>query len=112
MAGKTFKSIQEELAHYKERAATLEETLADTQATLEDFQQSSKELEEELERELEQSERRFRDLKTKNEVLKNEVDEWKVIRAFSLFIYHPFNITLSLPLYSTSFTAKILSNEI
>ncbi|CAG8568743.1 7419_t:CDS:2 [Ambispora leptoticha] len=77
MAGKTFKSIQEELEHYKTRALELEENLAETQAALEEFQQSSKELEEELERELEQSEKMCRDLKTKNEQLKNEVDVWK-----------------------------------
>ncbi|KAG9287383.1 hypothetical protein G9A89_023755 [Geosiphon pyriformis] len=77
MAGKTFKTIHEELAHYKARAAELEATLAETQATLEEFQQSSREFEEELERELEQSEKRFKDVKAKNETLKNEIDEWK-----------------------------------
>jgi hypothetical protein len=45
---------------------------------MEEFQVTSRELEEDLERELEQSEKRHRELKLKNETLKNEVDEWKV----------------------------------
>jgi len=44
---------------------------------MEEFQVTSRELEEDLERELEQSEQRHRDLKAKNEALKNEVDDWK-----------------------------------
>lgn len=77
MAGKTFSSIKEELEHYKAHAAALEATLLETQSAMEEFQVTSRELEEDLERELEQSEKRHRELKSKNEVLRNEVDEWK-----------------------------------
>ncbi|CAJ0850655.1 6060_t:CDS:2 [Entrophospora sp. SA101] len=72
-----FSSINEELAHYKTRVFDLEQTLLDTQSSMEEFQSSSRELEEELERELEQSERRYVDIKAKNEMLKDEVDQWK-----------------------------------
>jgi len=77
MAGKTFSSVKEELEHFKAHAAALEATLLETQSAMEEFQVTSRELEEDLERELEQSEKRHRDLKTKNEALRNEVDEWK-----------------------------------
>ncbi|RIA80867.1 hypothetical protein C1645_837933 [Glomus cerebriforme] len=77
MAGKTFSSIKEELEHYKAHAAALEETLHETQSAMEEFQVTSRELEEDLERELEQSEKRYKELKLKNEILRNEVDEWK-----------------------------------
>jgi hypothetical protein len=77
MAGKTFSSVKEELEHYKAHAAALEATLHETQSAMEEFQVTSRELEEDLERELEQSEQRHRDLKSRNEALKNEVDDWK-----------------------------------
>ncbi|CAG8613391.1 4230_t:CDS:2 [Funneliformis caledonium] len=77
MAGKRFSSIKEELEHYKARTAALEATLLETQSGMEEFQATSRELEEDLERELEQSEKRYKELKSKNEALKNEVDEWK-----------------------------------
>jgi DNA repair exonuclease SbcCD ATPase subunit len=77
MAGKTFSSIQEELEFYKSHAGSLELTVAETQATLEEFQLTSKDLEEDLERELEQAERRCRELRSKNEQLKDDVDSWK-----------------------------------
>jgi hypothetical protein len=77
MAIKTFSSINDELDHYKAHAAALEATLLETQSAMEEFQVTSRELEEDLERELEQSEKRYKELKSKNEVLKGEVDEWK-----------------------------------
>ncbi|CAI2165455.1 5714_t:CDS:2 [Funneliformis geosporum] len=77
MAARNFSSIKEELEHYKARTAALEATLLETQAGMEEFQTTSRELEEDLERELEQSEKRYKDLKLKNEALKSEVDEWK-----------------------------------
>jgi hypothetical protein len=60
------------LEFYKSQIAELEAELAD-------FQQSSRELETELEKELEASEKQHRDLKNKNEALRYEVEEWKVV---------------------------------
>lgn len=68
-------SADDALAYYKEQIRELEDELAD-------FQASSKELERELEKELEHSEKQHRDLVTKNEALKYEVDEWKVCLMF------------------------------
>ena len=62
----------ETLEFYKSQIAELEAELAD-------FQQSSRELETELEKELEASEKQHRDLKNKNEALRYEVEEWKVV---------------------------------
>lgn len=62
----------ETLEFYKSQIAELEAELAD-------FQQSSRELETELEKELEASEKQHRDLKNKNETLRYEVEEWKVV---------------------------------
>ncbi|CAI2161390.1 2059_t:CDS:2 [Funneliformis geosporum] len=84
MAARNFSSIKEELEHYKARTAALEATLLETQAGMEEFQTTSRELEEDLERELEQSEKRYKDLKLKNEALKSEVDEWKLDSLRSL----------------------------
>ncbi|KAF8540834.1 hypothetical protein BDD12DRAFT_804208 [Trichophaea hybrida] len=58
------------LEFYKSQIRELEAELAD-------FQASSRELEQELEKELEASEKQHRDLRTKNEGLRYEVDEWK-----------------------------------
>jgi predicted nucleic acid-binding Zn-ribbon protein len=60
------------LEFYKSQIKELEAELAD-------FQASSRELETELEKELEASEKQHRELRNKNEALKYEVDEWKVI---------------------------------
>ncbi|CAG8559935.1 2117_t:CDS:2 [Paraglomus occultum] len=77
MTGKTFADIHEELAYYKAQTTNLQLELEDTRASLEEFQQTSRELEEDLERELETVEKRCKDLRAKNEALKNEVDDWK-----------------------------------
>jgi len=77
MTGKKFASMKDELEHFKAHAAALEATLLETQSAMEEFQTTSRELEEDLERELEQSESKQRELKSKNEALRNEVDEWK-----------------------------------
>lgn len=47
---------------------------------LEEFQQSSKELEAELEKEIDSTERRCKEIKIRNDALRQEVDEWKVKR--------------------------------
>ncbi|KAG0235352.1 hypothetical protein BGW41_000846 [Actinomortierella wolfii] len=73
----TFNSVEEELAYYKERAETLQQTLEETSQTLEEFQLSSKELEEELEREIDSTEKRYNEIKLRNEALRSEVDDWK-----------------------------------
>lgn len=65
----------EALEFYKSQIRELETELAD-------FQASSRELEQELEKELEASEKQHRDLRSKNEALRYEVDEWKVSQAF------------------------------
>jgi len=77
MTGKTFSSIKEELEYYKTYSMTLEETLNETQNALEEFQMTSRELEEDLERELEQSEKKYKELKVKNEFLIRDSEEWK-----------------------------------
>ncbi|CAG8688301.1 4720_t:CDS:2, partial [Dentiscutata erythropus] len=77
MAGNSFANINEELAYYKSRVSELEETLNQTQAELDEVQTSARDFEEELMRELEQSEKIHQELRSKNECLKNEVDEWK-----------------------------------
>ncbi|CUS11993.1 unnamed protein product [Tuber aestivum] len=61
---------KEALAYYKSQIQQLESELAD-------FQASSKELEQELEKELEASEKQHLDLRSKNEGLRYEVEEWK-----------------------------------
>lgn len=65
-------SSDETLDFYKSHVRELEAELAD-------FQASSRELEQELEKELEASEKQHRDLRNKNEALRYEVDEWKVV---------------------------------
>jgi len=77
MTGNTFTNINEELAYYKNRVTELEETLNQTQAELDEVQTSARDFEEELLKELEQSEKIHKELRSKNESLKNEVDEWK-----------------------------------
>ncbi|CAG8576973.1 16123_t:CDS:2, partial [Racocetra fulgida] len=59
------------------RVSELEETLNQTQAELDEVQTSARDFEEELLKELEQSEKIHKELRNKNETLKNEVDEWK-----------------------------------
>jgi len=78
MAGKSFKSLEEELAYYKAHSLSLEKALTETQADLEEFQQSSKELEEELTRELDATEKQYQEQRAKNERLKNDIDDWKL----------------------------------
>jgi predicted nucleic acid-binding Zn-ribbon protein len=65
-------SANEALEYYKSQIRELEAELAD-------FQASSRELEQELEKELEASEKQHRGLRTKNEGLRYEVEEWKVL---------------------------------
>ncbi|KAF0479042.1 ER to Golgi transport-related protein [Gigaspora margarita] len=77
MTGTTFANINEELAYYKNRVTELEETLNQTQAELDEVQTSARDFEEELLKELEQSEKTHKELRSKNESLKIEVDEWK-----------------------------------
>lgn len=74
----SFQSVHEELEYYKKHAQELEETLAETRYTLEEFQLSSKELEEELEKEIDSTERRYNEIKIRNEAMRQEVDDWKV----------------------------------
>jgi DNA repair exonuclease SbcCD ATPase subunit len=61
----------DQIAFYKAQVQELEDQLAE-------FQASSTEIEKELEKELESNERQIRELRSKNEALRYEVDEWKV----------------------------------
>lgn len=45
---------------------------------LEDFQLSSRELEDELEKEIDSTERRYNEIRIRNEAMKQEVEDWKV----------------------------------
>ncbi|RUS22899.1 hypothetical protein BC937DRAFT_95257 [Endogone sp. FLAS-F59071] len=75
---RSFQSIEEELDFYRSRAESLEGTLLDTQLALEEFQASSRELEEEMEKELERTEKINNEVKSKNETLRKEAEDWKV----------------------------------
>lgn len=74
----SFASAAEELEYYKNYATKVECDLAEVQLTLEEFQMSSKELEEELEKEVENTERRYNEIRIRNEAMRQEVEEWKV----------------------------------
>ncbi|KAG0365098.1 NADH:ubiquinone oxidoreductase [Gamsiella multidivaricata] len=73
----SFDNINDELEYYKKHAETLEIDLAETRYALEEFQLSSKELEEELEKEIDSTERRYNEIKIRNESQRQEVEEWK-----------------------------------
>lgn len=86
---RSFQSIEEELDFYRSRAESLEGTLLDTQLALEEFQASSRELEEEMEKELERTEKINSEVKSRNETLRKEAEEWKVRKLpFPLFAQH------------------------
>ncbi|KAF9578037.1 NADH:ubiquinone oxidoreductase [Lunasporangiospora selenospora] len=72
-----FASVAEELDYYKSHSKDLEEALLETKYTLDEFQQSSKELEEELEKEIDSTERRYNEIKIRNEAMRQEVEDWK-----------------------------------
>lgn len=74
----SFSSVQEELEYYKNHSSELELDLAETRYALEEFQLSSKELEEELEKEIDSTERRYNEIKIRNESMRQEVEDWKV----------------------------------
>jgi len=74
----SFDNINDELAYYKDHAETIELELAETKFALEEFQLSSKELEEELEKEIDSTERRYNEIKIRNEAMRQEVEDWKV----------------------------------
>ncbi|KAF8978748.1 NADH:ubiquinone oxidoreductase [Entomortierella lignicola] len=73
----SFENAADELEYYKNYAKRVEEDLADTRYQLEEFQQSSKELEDELEKEVESTERRYNEIRIRNDAMRQEVDEWK-----------------------------------
>ena len=56
----------------------MQDALRETESSLQDFMESSKELEAEMEREISSSNKTISDLQRKNEILKGDVDEWKV----------------------------------
>ncbi|KAG0305135.1 NADH:ubiquinone oxidoreductase [Dissophora globulifera] len=72
-----FDNVEDELAYYKQHTESLELDLAETKYALEEFQLSSKELEEELEKEIDSTERRYNEIKIRNEAMRQEVEEWK-----------------------------------
>ncbi|KAF9984030.1 NADH:ubiquinone oxidoreductase, partial [Entomortierella chlamydospora] len=72
-----FQNAADELEYYKNYAKRVEEDLADTRYQLEEFQQSSKELEDELEKEVESTERRYNEIRIRNDAMRQEVEEWK-----------------------------------
>ncbi|KAF9154715.1 NADH:ubiquinone oxidoreductase [Mortierella sp. AD011] len=73
----SFQNAADELEYYKNYAKRVEEDLADTRYQLEEFQQSSKELEDELEKEVESTERRYNEIRIRNDAMRQEVEEWK-----------------------------------
>ncbi|ORZ28202.1 hypothetical protein BCR41DRAFT_344828 [Lobosporangium transversale] len=77
MSPLSFTNVEEELEYYKTHAKKMEEELADTKYQLEEFQQSSRELEEELEKEVESTERRYNEIRIRNDAMRQEIDEWK-----------------------------------
>ncbi|KAF9920098.1 NADH:ubiquinone oxidoreductase [Linnemannia zychae] len=72
-----FADIHEELEYYKSHAEAIELELAETKFALDEFQLSSKELEEELEKEIDSTERRYNEIKIRNEAMRQEIEEWK-----------------------------------
>lgn len=74
----SFSSAADELEYYKNLARKNEDELLETRAMLEDFQLSSRELEEELEKEIDSTERRYNEIRIRNEAMKQEVEDWKV----------------------------------
>ncbi|KAF9543770.1 NADH:ubiquinone oxidoreductase [Mortierella hygrophila] len=72
-----FSSAADELEYYKNLARKNEDELLETRAMLEDFQLSSRELEEELEKEIDSTERRYNEIRIRNEAMKQEVEDWK-----------------------------------
>ncbi|KAG9063417.1 NADH:ubiquinone oxidoreductase [Linnemannia hyalina] len=72
-----FTNINDELDYYKSHTESIELELAETKFALEEFQFSSKELEEELEKEIDSTERRYNEIKIRNEAMRQEVEEWK-----------------------------------
>jgi hypothetical protein len=77
----SFSSATDELEYYKNLARKNEDELLETRAMLEDFQLSSRELEEELEKEIDSTERRYNEIRIRNEAMKQEVEDWKVNNA-------------------------------
>ncbi|KAG0200473.1 NADH:ubiquinone oxidoreductase [Mortierella sp. NVP41] len=73
----SFNNINDELDYYKSHSEAIELELAETKFALEEFQFSSKELEEELEKEIDSTERRYNEIKIRNESMRQEVEEWK-----------------------------------
>ncbi|KAG0282799.1 NADH:ubiquinone oxidoreductase [Linnemannia gamsii] len=73
----SFSSAADELEYYKNLARKNEDELFETRAMLEDFQLSSRELEEELEKEIDSTERRYNEIRIRNEAMKQEVEDWK-----------------------------------
>lgn len=79
----SFKTAEEELEYFKRHAKNLEDDLSETKYALEEFQLSSKELEEELEKEIDSTERRYNEIKIRNEAMRQEAEEWKVKNMLS-----------------------------
>lgn len=78
----SFKTVEEELEYFKRHTKNLEDDLSETKYALEEFQLSSKELEEELEKEIDSTERRYNEIKIRNEAMRQEAEEWKVKKCF------------------------------
>ncbi|KAF9905215.1 NADH:ubiquinone oxidoreductase [Linnemannia zychae] len=72
-----FASAADEIEYYKNLARKAEDELHETRSMLEDFQLSSRELEEELEKEIDSTERRYNEIRIRNEAMKQEVEDWK-----------------------------------
>jgi chromosome segregation ATPase len=87
----SFDNINDELEYYKNRATELELDLTETRYALEEFQLSSKELEEELEKEIDSTERRYNEIKIRNESMRQEVEDWKVCCGQNSLTVWPHN---------------------
>ncbi|KAF9099222.1 NADH:ubiquinone oxidoreductase [Mortierella sp. AD031] len=75
--GTVFSSAADEVEYYKSLARKAEEELLETRCTLEEFQLASRDLEEELEKEIDSTERRYNEIRIRNEAMKQEVEDWK-----------------------------------
>ncbi|KAG0373374.1 NADH:ubiquinone oxidoreductase [Mortierella sp. AD032] len=73
----SFASAADEIEYYKNLARKTEDELHETRSMLEDFQLSSRELEEELEKEIDSTERRYNEIRIRNDAMKQEVEDWK-----------------------------------
>lgn len=72
-----FDSPQQEIKHWKSKAAELQDVLRETESMLQDVMEGSKELETEMEKEIADSTKSIADLKRRNDQLTGDLEDWK-----------------------------------